>query len=119
MAVGVAVAVLGALILGEYELGVVSGLVAGLVLGFALAEAALMVAGARALSVPFAAVLAIAAFGALVWAGWIDVQDRDESIPAGAWLGGVAAASVVGVRTGRGTGRSAGSSSPPDPPRTP
>jgi hypothetical protein len=117
--VGVGVAVVGALILGEYELGVVSGIVAGLLLGFALAEAALMTAGARALGGPLAALLGAAAFGSLVWAGWIDVHHRDEAIPAGAWLGGVAAAAVVVLRTGRGSARTAGSSSPPGPPRTP
>lgn len=115
---GVVVAVVGALVLGEYSLGALAGIVAGVVLGFAVAEAALMTLGYRSLDARFAAVLAVAAFGALVWAGWIDVHHRDESIGAGAWLGALAAALTVAVRTRLGTGRSAGSGSPEGSRRT-
>lgn len=119
MVVGIVVAVFGALVLGEYELRVGSGLVAGVVLGGVVAEAALMTAGVRRLAVPVVAVLAAVSFGALVWAGWIDVHRRDEPIPFGAWLGGVAGAVVVALRTGRGSARTAGSSTRTDRPRTP
>jgi drug/metabolite transporter (DMT)-like permease len=110
--VGVAVAAVGALIIGEYQLGLLAGIAAGVVLGLAVAEAALMTAGERTLPVAVAGALAAAGFVALVWAGWIDVHHRRESIPAGAWLGAIAAASVVALRTGLGTARSAGSGNP-------
>jgi hypothetical protein len=116
--VGAVVAAVGALVLGEYSLGALAGVVAGVILGFAVAEAALMTLGYRTLDTRFGAVLALAAFAALVWAGWIDVHHRDESIGAGAWLGAVAAAATVAVRTRLGTARSAGSGSPEDPRRT-
>jgi hypothetical protein len=119
VAVGVAVAALGAVILGEYELGVTAGVVAGVVVALAITEVALMAAGTRAVSTTSAAVLAAAAFGALVWAGWIDVHHRGESIGAGAWLGAVAALVTVALRTLLGTARSAGSGSPRDSRRTP
>ena len=108
----------GALVLGEYALGALAGIVAGVILGFAVAESALMTLGYRSLDTRFAAVLAAAAFGALVWAGWIDVHHRGESIGAGAWLGAVAAGLTVGVRTRLGTGRSAGSGNPEGSRRT-
>jgi hypothetical protein len=119
VAVGVAIAALGALILGEYELDPVPGLVAGALLGFAVTEAALMTGGDRRLAFPSGVALAVAVFGAMVWAGWIDVHERNESIGVGALLGAAAGAGVVVLRTGRGSGRSGGSGSPPDPPRMP
>jgi len=72
--VGVVVAVVGALVLGEYSLGALAGIVAGVVLGFAVAEAALMTLGYRSLDARFAAVLAVAAFFAVMSAialGWL------------------------------------------------
>jgi drug/metabolite transporter (DMT)-like permease len=117
-AVGVVVAAVGALVVGEYSLGVLAGIVAGVVLGFAVAEAALMTLGYRSVDTRFSVVLAFAAFGAMVWAGWIDVHHRNESIGAGAWLGAVGAALTVAVRTRIGTARSAGSGNPEDSRRT-
>lgn len=119
MAAAVAVAALGAVVLGEYQLGPAAGLAAGVIVGLALTEVALMASGTRTLSITAAAVVAVAGFGALVWAGWIDVQHRNQSIGLGAWLGAVAAAATVVVRTRLGSARSAGSDSPPDPRRTP
>ena len=103
-----AVAALAALILGEYELSVVTAIVAGALVGLAVAETA------AAVGKPFprSLVPVVAALGAasMVWAGWITVRHRDESIPVAAWLGALAAASAVGLRLAG--GRSTGSGSP-------
>ena len=111
MAVAAAVAALAALILGEYELSVVTGAVAGVLVGLAVAETAAAVG--RPFPPTLAPVVAALAAAAMVWAGWITVRHRDESIPSEAWVG-AAAAAVTAVLRLRG-GRSTGSGSPTGP----
>jgi hypothetical protein len=91
-----AVATLGALILGEYEQQGSLPLVAGLLLGLVLGEVAIAAGRSRHLVVGL--VVAAFAFGAMVWAGWIDSGRGLQPIKAGAWWGGGVAAVVALVR---------------------
>ncbi|HET7719373.1 MAG TPA: hypothetical protein VFK43_05350, partial [Acidimicrobiales bacterium] len=76
MVVATAVAALAALILGEYELSALSGLVAGALVGLAVAETAGAVG--RPFPRALAPVIAAVAAASMVWAGWITVRHRDE-----------------------------------------
>jgi hypothetical protein len=91
-----AVAALGALILGEYEQQGSLPLVAGLLLGLVLGEVAIAAGRSRHLVVGL--VVAGLAFGAMVWAGWIDSGRGLQPIKAGAWWGAAVAAAVALVR---------------------
>jgi hypothetical protein len=92
----VAVAALGALILGEYELTAVVAGTAGLVMGVLLAE--LMVTVGRWRGVVPALLVAAAAGGCLAWAGWLDAGEGVEPYPATAWVGVAIAAAAAAVR---------------------
>ena len=94
-------AVLGALILGEYQFEGLMPVIAGLLFGLAVAEIAVEI-GRRP---TWGVALACGAFTAvgLAWAGWISAGEGLGPVPGGAWLaaaiGAVAAiVSVVGSR---------------------
>src|SRR5438552_6320017 len=94
---GAGAAVLGALILGEYEFSGVLPLVMGVLFGLAVAEVMTWVArGTTALSSVAAAALTA---GGLLVAGWISVHHRHEAIPAGAWTAGALGAVTAVVRS--------------------
>jgi hypothetical protein len=104
---GAAVAAFGALVLGEYELGLGLGPLAGLLLGLAVAETVLAVGRSRH---PAVAVLAAgSAASGMVWAGWIDASAGIEPVKAGAWVGAVLGGGAAWARialVGRGRGSS-------------
>ena len=112
---GVAVAALGALILGEYELNGVMPVVAGVLFGLAVAEA--VVAVGRDVRIALALAAAVFAAAGLVWSAWIAAGRDWDFVTGGRWssapIGAVAAALWV-RSSGR---REAGS--PDEPARTP
>lgn len=95
---------LAANILGEYELTLVVSLIAGVVIGVGLAE--LVVGIGRRGSLVLAAIVAVLAAAALLWAGRIDSDFGVAPYPAGAFLGAAVAAAAGGVRTARAPARS-------------
>jgi hypothetical protein len=97
-----AVAVLGALILGEYEFDGWLPLVAGALFGLLVAEVAVAVGGRRTPVV--AAVTAALAAGGVLWAGWISAGEGLAPIPGEAWVAGAVGAASAGGRVlvGRG-----------------
>lgn len=112
---GVAVAVLGALILGEYELRGVMPVVAGVLFGLAVAEA--IVAVGRDVRIELAIAAAVLAAGGLVWSSWI-AAGRDWDFVSGArWSAAPigAAAAALWVRS---SGRRE-ADSPDEPSQTP
>jgi hypothetical protein len=92
----VAVAVLSALVLGEYVLTAGTAIAAGLVVGFLLAETVLSIARWRGI-VPAAAGAALAG-ASLAWAGWIEAGRGVAPIRSTVWLGVVIAAGLAAVR---------------------
>ena len=84
LAAGAATAALGALILGEYELGGVTAVVAGAVFGLVVAEVVVAVGRRQDLvvAVPSAALVA----GGLCWAGWIWAGTAWAGPRRGTWL---------------------------------
>src|SRR5438045_2003418 len=85
--VGLAVAAVGAVILGEYPLVGVRALLAGLVLGVTVAELMAGVArpGPDERYLPFAA--GVLAEGGLVWATWISRGHERDTASTAAWIG--------------------------------
>ena len=113
-----AVAMVGAAILGEYQFDGVTGAAAGLIFGIFVAEAA--VAVARRGSALLAAVCAVLAVGALGWAIHASIGPRASvpgDVPGMAWVALVLAALGAGIRA-RSSGRRGGGS-PTAPARTP
>jgi len=105
-----AVTVIGAAILGEYQFDGLTGAVAGLIYGIFVAEAA--VAVARRGSTWLAIVCAVLAVGGLGWAIRASVGPRASvpgDIPGFGWAGLVLAAAGAAVRA-RSSGRRAGDS---------
>ena len=105
-----AVTVLGAAILGEYQFDGLTGAVAGLIYGIFVAEAA--VAVARRGSTWLAIVCAVLAVGGLGWAIRSSVGPRASvpgDIPGFGWAALVLAAGGAAVRA-RSSGRRAGGS---------
>ena len=87
---GALAAVLGALILGEYEFTGTLPYVAGPLFGLVLGEVVVSVGRTHA---PVAAVLtALFGFGALVWAGWISSGEGLHTIETLVWVAAVLAA---------------------------
>jgi hypothetical protein len=85
--------VLGALIVGEYDLHGFTPYVSGVLFGLVAAEVELAIGrDAGRLS---AAVVGVCAAGGLGWAAWISSGRGLAPVPWGAWLG-VAIAAVVG-----------------------
>src|SRR5438067_7652677 len=91
-----ALAAFGGLILGEYQLTGLTGVIAGALFGLAIAEF-LLAAGGRALHSAAAAPAAAAVFsvGGLAWAAWRSASlNQWSEVPAGAWMG-IAAGAVA------------------------
>src|SRR5438105_15317671 len=89
---GAGAAVLGALVLGEYEFSGVLPLVMGVLLGLAVTEVTTWI-GRGATPVSTVAAAALTA-GGLLAAGCISVHHRHDATPVGAW-----AAAALGPRT--------------------
>jgi hypothetical protein len=99
-----ATAAIGAVIIGEYQLTGLTGVVAGALFGLAIAEVILTVSGPDAHRAVPVALVAAAVFTAvgLVWAAWISAGHDWDFVPNGLWIG-VAAGAVVSpwwVRSG-------------------
>lgn len=94
---GAGVAVLGALILGEYEFVGILPFVAGPLFGLAIGE---VVAGVgRVRSVATALLCAALAFGGVAWAGWIDSSEGVEPVKRLVWVAAVLAAVAAAARS--------------------
>lgn len=101
-AAALAASALGALILGEYELGGTTPFVAGVLFGLVVAELALTIdkprpspgAGATAVAGPCAG---------MIWAAWISSGHDWHYLPRVAWAGVVLApaAAALWLRAGR------------------
>jgi hypothetical protein len=92
-----AVAVLGALILGEYEFQGSLPYVAGPLFGLLLGEVVVSLGRVRTVSV--AVVAASEAAGGIAWAGWIDSSEGVERVKALVWVAAALAAACAFVRT--------------------
>jgi hypothetical protein len=108
-----ATAALGAVIIGEYQLAGITGVIAGTLFGLAIAEVVLTVSGPSArdlLAVALGSTAVITVAG-LLWAAWISSGHDWGFVPTGLWIGLAAGAvvSVWWVRSGvrRGIGRPA------------
>ena len=84
LALGVLVAVFGALILGEYQFEGLLPLGAGALFGLVVAEVVVEVGRRR--SVPIGIAAGLATVGGLLWAGWISAGSGLGPIPGGAWV---------------------------------
>ena len=89
-----AAAAFAALILGEYELTLLTSIAAGLVLGFLIAETFLLAADWRGV-VP-GVIAGLLAGGSILWAAWISSGNGLAPIRATSWVG-VVLAVVVGA----------------------
>jgi hypothetical protein len=96
LVVGAATAAFGAVILGEYQLAGITGLIAGALFGLAVAEVVLTVGGPGLLRIESVAMGAAAAFTAagLVWAAWISAGHDWGYVPNGGWIGVVVGAAL-------------------------
>ena len=94
----VAVATLGALILGEYEFSGVMPYAAGVLFGLVLGEIAVAVAGGRSGAV--GVVTGAAGAAGLVWAAWISSGEGLRPFPAVAWVAAAIAFAAGGSRVG-------------------
>ena len=108
--VAAAVAALGALILGEYDLVGATALVAGVLFGAAIAEAAGALAR-RNFSPRLAVVIGIIAGAGMTWAVWISTNHFRNPVEPTAIAGIVLAAIAAGLWLS--TGGRRGGSSPP------
>ena len=91
-----ATAALGAVIIGEYQLAGLTGVIAGALFGLAVAEVVLTVSGPAARNALPVALGAAAVFtvAGLVWAAWISAGHDWGFVPAGLWIGVVVGAAV-------------------------
>ncbi len=92
-----AAAVLGALMLGEYEFTGSLPFAVGPMFGLVIGELVVAVGGDRSRSVALAA--AVVAFGGIAWAGWIDSTQGLEPVKGLAWLAAGLAATTAWFRT--------------------
>jgi len=97
LACAAAAAVLGALILGEYEFTGSLPFVAGPLFGLAVGE--VVVGVGRDRSLPVGAVAGAIAFGGIAWAGWIDANEGVEPVKGLVWVAAALAATVATLRT--------------------
>ena len=108
---GAATAAFGAVVLGEYQLAGITGIIAGALFGLAVAEVVLTVGGpglANILTIAMAAVAAFAAAG-LVWSAWISAGHDWSYVPTGGWIGVAVGAAVGPVWLRSGVRRAAAS----------
>ena len=92
LAVGAGIAVVAALMVGEYEIDLWLGVAAGALIGLAVGEAVAGIGGVRHPVVGLAA--AAMAAGSVAWAGSIDAGGL-EPIHTGVWIGAALAALVA------------------------
>lgn len=90
------VAAVSALLLGEYQMTLLTAIAAGIGVGLVVSEVGLMV-GRRRGPVPLLAA-AVLAGGSILWAAWIDSGEGLEPIRATAWVGVGLAALTAGIR---------------------
>ena len=93
---GVATAAVGAVVLGEYQLTGVTGVIAGALFGLAIAELVLTASGpalSDGLTVAMV-VTALATVAGLIWAGWISAGHDWGYFPVGLGIGVVVGAAV-------------------------
>jgi len=93
---GAAAAAFGAVILGEYPLTGLTGVIAGTLFGLAVAEIVLTAGSVEWRGrerVGMVGVAVLTAFG-VAWACWISAGHLWRYVPNGAWLGLVAGAAV-------------------------
>jgi len=93
------IGLLGGLIMGEYQLLGAMALIAGLLFGLAVAEVAITLGKSSDWFLVAAA--AVAAFGGLTWAAYIEAGDSLGRIAGLRWVGSVLALTSAGwwVRT--------------------
>lgn len=115
VAAGVAVAVVGALILGEYELRGPMAVIAGVLFGLAVAEA--IAAVARDAAPRYSLVAAGLAAAGFVWAAWIAAGRVWGFVPGLRWVAAAVAAVAAALWLRSSGRREAGS--PDEPSRTP
>lgn len=87
---------LGALILGEYEFTGSLPFIAGPLFGLVIGEVVVGVGRARSWAAALPA--AAAAFGGIVWAGWIDSSEGVEPLKDLVWVAAVLAAGAALLR---------------------
>jgi hypothetical protein len=109
--VAVGAAVLGALILGEYELGGATAFVAAVLFGMAVAEALITVG--RVSSTGYAVLAAVLVAAGFAWAAWIFAGRDWDFVPGVRWAAVPVAALAAGFWV-RSSGRRA-PDSPPSP----
>lgn len=85
--VALAVAALGAVILGEYELAGARPILAGLLFGVTIAEVMATVARSEAGEPEMWAAAALVTEAGLVWATWISTGHELDLAAATAWIG--------------------------------
>src|SRR5262245_5599835 len=92
-----ATAAFGAVVLGEYQLTGLTGVIAGALFGLAVAEVALTVGGSglSRVVIPVTAATGVFAAGGLAWAAWISAGHDWGYVPNGGWIG-IAVGAVAG-----------------------
>lgn len=102
MVAGAATAAFGAVILGEYQLTGLTGVIAGALFGLAVAEVVLTVGGRSLRGVAEQVAVAVFTAAGLAWTAWISAGHLWSDVPGGAWLGLVvgAVASPLWLRSG-------------------
>jgi hypothetical protein len=94
---GVAVAVLGALILGEYEFTGSLPYFAGPLFGLVVGE--VVVAVGRCRTTVVAAIASMCTFGGITWAGWIDSSEGLEPVRSAVWVAAALGTVITFLRT--------------------
>ena len=91
-----ATAAVGAVIIGEYQLSGLTGVIAGALFGLAVAEVVLTVSGPSIHDAPAAAFggAAVLTVAGLIWAAWISAGHDWSFVPTGLWVGIVIGAVV-------------------------
>ena len=87
-------ALLGGLIMGEYELLGAMALLAGVLFGLAVAEVAIAVG--KSSDWPLVGVAAVSSFVGITWAAYIDAGDELGRIAGMRWLGSLLAFAAAG-----------------------
>lgn len=111
IALGAALAALGALLLGEYPFTGVMPYISGAL--FALVVSEVIVSVSRRSSRVTAAAAAVCTAGGLAWGVWISVGEGKAPIPIGGWVAVVVGAAVALIRGGIRAGGRPGPSSQP------
>lgn len=98
LVVGAAAAAAGAVILGEYPLAGLTGVIAGALFGLAVGEIVLSVGSASWRGREPLGMAGVAVFTAagLVWSGWISAGHLWSDVPKALWVGVVVGAALGG-----------------------